>query len=149
METYQTNSFLKLFLYIIGGSATLIILIYAIFMGMYAWSAKKADEGARKVVCEEQKQISYIGKVYKVNRYENYSFMNENYFGVEIETEDTLSKYITYQYWLSDNKELLNYVKSGQSVSKKINEGFYTLKSENGQKRKFFCSYVLTGLFRT
>lgn len=117
---------------LIGG-----LLIYFGFWALYYFSMKEANEKGRQMSCQENIQEEFQGKIRTIDRYEYSSFMNENFFGLNIKTNDTLKKSISYQFDIEENKDLLEFVKTGQAIRKERGKDIFLLTTSDGVTKNF------------
>jgi|GEM_PF-4058578 len=91
--------------------------------------------------CIEGQDLAFEGVVSGINRYEYSSFMNNNYFGIDIKTGDTTNKFIYWQFTLKENKDLLNIVSVGQGVRKVKGSKTFTLFVTKDVEKEFALPY--------
>ena len=77
----------------------------------------------------------------EINRYDYDKFMNKNFFALSIKTNDTIIEFINYQFNLEPSKNILDFVKVGQTIIKSKNSDSFDLIDNYGIKRTFKIPY--------
>ena len=113
------------------------LLIYFGFWAVYYFSMKEMNEKSRQMNCQENIKEEFQGNIQTVDRYEYSTYMNENFFGLEINTKDTLKKSVTYQFDIEGNKDLLEFVKTGQAIRKQKGNDIFLLTTSDGITKHF------------
>jgi hypothetical protein len=98
---------------------------------------KKANKEAMEISCVEQTNQSYNGKIQKVLRYEYSGHMNQNFFGLDIVTNDSTENRISYQFLKESNPNLLEFVAIGQGIKKEKGKDYFELTLKNGISKTF------------
>jgi len=114
-----------------------IPLYYLGFGAVYCFSMKKANKEAIEVSYLEQTNDIYSGKIKKILRYEYDEYMNQNFFGLDILTNDSTEILISYQYPIKLNENLLEFVEIGQKIKKAKGKDHFELTSKNGISKTF------------
>ncbi len=113
------------------------LLYYFSFWTVYYFSMKEANKEAMEVSCAEQNSQSYNGKIKNLLRYEYSEYMNQNFFGLDIVTNNSGEKIISYNFSIESNSNLLEFVESGQEVKKVKGKDYFELISKNGVSKTF------------
>jgi hypothetical protein len=112
-------------------------LYYFGFWAVYYFSMKKSNKEAMEISCVEQTNQSYDGKIDKVLRYEYSGYMNQNFFGLDILTEDSTENRISYQFLIKSNSDLLKFAEVGQAIKKEKGKDYFELTLKNGISKTF------------
>ncbi|WP_431109404.1 hypothetical protein [Winogradskyella poriferorum] len=98
---------------------------------------KKANKEAMEISCVEQTDQSYNGKIQNVLHYEYDEFMNQNFFGLNIVTNDSIENRISYQFLKESNSNLLEFIEIGQVIKKEKGKDYFELTLQNGISKTF------------
>ena len=123
---------MKILKWIIGIILLGGFLYYFGFWAVYYFSMKKANKEAMEISCVEQTDQSYNGKIQNVLHYEYDEFMNQNFFGLNIVTNDSIENRISYQFLKESNSNLLEFIEIGQVIKKEKGKDYFELTLKNG-----------------
>ena len=128
---------------ILIGLLAIIIISFASFYYAYYISMQEANEKGKQMKCKEFIEQSFFGTITKIERFEDSDFMNKNFFALSIKTNDSLNKFIDYQFNLEPNKNILAFAKVGQLIFKHKNKDTFELIDHYEKKRTYklpFCN---------
>ncbi len=128
---------MKILKWIIGIILLGGFLYYFGFWAVYYFSMKKANKEAMEISCVEQTDQSYNGKIQNVLHYEYDEFMNQNFFGLNIVTNDSIENRISYQFLKESNSNLLEFIEIGQVIKKEKGKDYFELTLKNGISKTF------------
>lgn len=134
---YEKIKVVKILKWIIGIILLGGFLYYFGFWAVYYFSMKKAKKEAMEISCVEQTNQSYKGKIQNVLRYEYSGFMNQNFFGLDIVTNDSTENRISYQFLIESNSDLLELAEIGQEIKKEKGKDYFELTLKNGISKTF------------
>jgi hypothetical protein len=121
----------------VGVIGLVLVLGFAGVWLTYYFSAIKANKQGLETACKENIEQEFVGQVFSIDRYEYSDFMHNRYFNIKIRISDTINSYIDYHYNLKPNKELLDFVKTGQKAIKYKDENTFTLIDSTGIEKIF------------
>jgi hypothetical protein len=131
----------KKLIIIVGIIALTILIVYAVLGLRFYFAMEKSNKESAETKCNYDSKVNYKGVLYRIDRYEYNPDINEDFFGLNIyimgDTSRSESNDIKYQYYLPDNKELIEFVNVNDSVVKKRADNFFTVISRTKGKRDF------------
>jgi hypothetical protein len=123
---------------------TFVVIAVLFYVGLwvaYYFATEKSNRETRITRCKEDQEAYFEGEIIRIDRYEYSSFMNSNYFGLEIKTNDTARQFVTYQFDLKSRKTVLDFVSIGQKMRKEKGSTNFILFIENDKRKEFKLPY--------
>ena len=117
------------------------VLFYVGFWVAYYFATEKSNREAKITRCKEDQESHFEGEIISIDRYEYSSFMNSNYFGLQIKSNDTANQFVTYQFDLKSRKTILDFVSIGQKVRKEKGSTNFILFIANDKRKNFKLPY--------
>lgn len=122
-------------------AVALTIIGFAIIYLIYYLSMQEANENGKKMNCKENIEQSFLGTIIEIKRYEYSEFMKNNFFALSIKTNDSLKKFIDYQFNLETNKNILYFAKKGQTILKVKGNKTFTIMDNYGIQKTYTIPY--------
>ena len=117
--------------------AGLVTIGYGQFWLRYYWATEESNKETTQTKCNDGIGEEFTGTIKKIERFEYSDFMNKNFFALEIRTNDSLNNFRTYQFSLEPYRDVLDFAKSGQVITKKRGQNNFTLKTDLEQQKSF------------
>jgi hypothetical protein len=121
----------------------LIVLLVGLFVYGGLWfyidySIKQSNLAGLEKSCQANKLADFKGTVKDVERFEYDDYMSGRFLNLRIETDS--GKIVNYHYNLKDNKELSDFVRTGQKTLKAKGMETFILRQPDGTEREFLIA---------
>ena len=126
------------------GTILLVVFALVLYVGFWAYywiSMREQNEKAKVNKCLEGQAFAFEGEILRVSRYEYDTYMNGKFFGIDIRTADSSNEFITWQFTVNEDRNLLDFIEVGQKVSKVSGSKTFTVTGTNGRKQEFNVPY--------